>query len=303
MSWATKQQQKQVKLGIWLNLLPPGMLGHLKRWRKIFVFPFVFVKDRFIKSYERWAQMSSIPWETHLWGKEVFMRFCKNLLCFHFKPWHHFLLFNFQKSSFAQFWVGRSPMSGKLCFPSIFILVCDNEQWYCPNYRLIDIRVLDVRGLDVRGWTLGVWTFGVEPRTSVFRRSGFGVRGSYQYPKMVKKTPNVRTPNVQTPNVRTPNVRKHHRSKNWTLNIWTPNVRKPRMSENEPRMSKPRMSKKPRTSENEPRMSKPRTSENPERPKMNPECLNPERPKTPNVLNEPQTSSCIRKNTKFNHGE
>ena len=85
--------------------------------------------------------------------------------------------------------------------------------------RLIDIRVLDVRGLDVRGWTLGVWTFGVEPRTSVFRRSGFGVRGSYQYLKMVKKTPNVRTPNVRTPNVRTPNVRtpnvrKHHRSKN-----------------------------------------------------------------------------------------
>ena len=50
--------------------------------------------------------------------------------------------------------------------------------------RLIDIRVLDVRGLDVRGWTLGVWTFGVEPRTSVFRRSGFGVRGSYQYQKL-----------------------------------------------------------------------------------------------------------------------
>ena len=137
MSWATKQQQKQVKLGIWLNLLPPGMLGHLKRRRKIFVLPIVFVKDRFIKSYERWAQMSSIPWETHLWGKEVFMRFCKNLLCFHFKPWHHFLLFNFQKSSFAQFWVGRSPMSGKLCFPSIFILVCDNEQWYCPNYLVV----------------------------------------------------------------------------------------------------------------------------------------------------------------------
>ena len=93
---------------------------------------------------------------------------------------------------------------------------CLNQFWeiFGLFLRLIDIRVLDVRGLDVRGWTLGVWTFGVEPRTSVFRRSGFGVRGSYQYPKMVKKTPNVRTPNVQTPNVRTPNVRKHHRSKN-----------------------------------------------------------------------------------------
>ena len=49
------------------------------------------------------------------------------------------------------------------------------EETLQEEIRLIDIRGLDVRGLDVRGWTFGVWTFGVEPRTSVFGRSGFGV--------------------------------------------------------------------------------------------------------------------------------
>ena len=58
--------------------------------------------------------MNSILWETHLRGKEVFMRFCKNLVCFHFKTGHHFLLFNLENNSCSQFWEGRIPVRGKL---------------------------------------------------------------------------------------------------------------------------------------------------------------------------------------------
>ena len=67
----------------------------------------------------------------------------------------------------------------ELSFEIQFVVLSKFSSFKLTHLRglrgLIDIRVLDVRGLDVRGWTLGVWTFGVEPRTSVFRRSGFGV--------------------------------------------------------------------------------------------------------------------------------